>query len=374
MKLKIIHCVNSLSSLSGGVGFSIKTLIENNSNFNHTILTLYDNEPLLNINANVKILRFKRTGPFSLSYSYSLEKYLLELVSTEPDCSIHIHGLWSGLSFSSLKVKNRFRNINLIISPHGMLSHYALKRKLLFKFFYGLLIEKPLLRRADYIHVLNSKEKESLINFTDNKNYKIIPHPQKFKLGLNEISKNWDNKINNEKSLLYIGRLHETKGILEMLTALKVIINSGTTINFRIDIYGFGNKKYIDQIIQLIKNNNLNVKYHGPVFGKKKQQAFLNSHAIILPSQTEGLPMSLIEASSFGLPLFITNECNLDWVNNKLHGFNLKFSLKNIRKLLLNFNNESHANLKTMGLNTLMASKNFCESKKVNKLWKIIYK
>jgi glycosyltransferase involved in cell wall biosynthesis len=371
--MKIIHCVNSFSSLSGGVGFSIKTLIENTNGFSHTILTLYDNEPLIEISDDVKIFRFKRNGPFAISYSYSLENFLFKLANSNPNCTIHVHGLWSGLSFSALRVSNSFRNINLIISPHGMLSSFALQRKKFFKIFYGFFIEKPLLRRANCIHVLNNNEENSLLCFINTKKYKIIPHPQVFEFGLNEINKIWDCKINKKKLLLYIGRLHETKGVFEMLTALNDLVSLGTSLDFRIDIYGFGDKNYIDNVIKYIEKNNLNAQFKGLILKEDKKQAFLDAHAIILPSQTEGLPMSLIEASSFGLPLFITNECNLDWVINKSHGYKFKFSTDNIKKLLINFNNDSSENLKKMGLNTFEKSMKIYNGSKVYKLWKTIY-
>jgi poly(glycerol-phosphate) alpha-glucosyltransferase len=371
--MKIIHCINSFSSLSGGVGFSLKSLIENTSSFNHTILTLRDSEPLIQISDDVKIYRFKRNGLFTLSYSYSLENFLFKLAKSNTYYTIHIHGLWSGLSFSALRVSNRYRNINLIVSPHGMLSPFALQRKKFLKIFCGFFIEKPLLKRANWIHVLNNSEKNSLTSYINIKNIKIIPHPQDFKFRFNEINKVWDNKINKKKLLLYIGRLHETKGVFEMLTALNDLVRSGNSLDFNIEIYGFGDNNYIKKTIKFIEKNNLDVQFKGAAFNEEKKQAFLGAHAIILPSQTEGLPMTLIEASSFGLPLFITNECNLDWIKNKVHGYKFKYNEDNIKKLLVNFNDDSTESLKKMGINTLTTSMSIYDSYTIHELWKTIY-
>ena len=45
--IKVIHCINSFSSLSGGVGFALKNLIENYNNVEHIILTLSDTQKYL---------------------------------------------------------------------------------------------------------------------------------------------------------------------------------------------------------------------------------------------------------------------------------------------------------------------------------------
>jgi poly(glycerol-phosphate) alpha-glucosyltransferase len=53
------------------------------------------------------------------------------------------------------------------------------------------------------------------------------------------------------------------------------------------------------------------VIFFGPAFGDDKKSLLRNADAFILPSFSEGLPMSVLEAWSYKLPVVMTPECNL---------------------------------------------------------------
>ena len=95
---------------------------------------------------------------------------------------------------------------------------------------------------------------------------------------------------------LYMGRLVQDKnpdylirGFLKARLADKKLVLCGG-----VD----GNEKY-DRYLKSITDSE-DVVFTGPIFGPDKDAAFRNCYAFCIPSTLEGLPMSLLEAMSYG--------------------------------------------------------------------------
>jgi poly(glycerol-phosphate) alpha-glucosyltransferase len=58
---------------------------------------------------------------------------------------------------------------------------------------------------------------------------------------------------------------------------------------------------------------NESVHFLGPQFGELKAACFQAAAAFILPSVSEGLPMTVLEAWAHGLPVLMTPQCNLPY-------------------------------------------------------------
>lgn len=108
----------------------------------------------------------------------------------------------------------------------------------------------------------------------------------------------------NKTHLLFLGLITEQKGIFDLLEAISEHKNEFET---KIVLHIGGNGK-IEKLKDMINSYGLQniVIYEGWVSGERKIQLFNLSDAFILPSYAEGLPVSILEAFSYGLPVLTT--------------------------------------------------------------------
>ncbi|MFS1419975.1 glycosyltransferase [Vibrio splendidus] len=105
----------------------------------------------------------------------------------------------------------------------------------------------------------------------------------------------------DEFKFLFVGRIQEDKGILELLESFKKIKNT----KFKLDIIGDGpllnelENKYTDKRINFL----------GQIKNSELSDYFLRSHVLVVPSKNryEGFPRVILEAWSNGLPVIVSN-------------------------------------------------------------------
>jgi glycosyltransferase involved in cell wall biosynthesis len=131
-----------------------------------------------------------------------------------------------------------------------------------------------------------------------------------------QFPKNDFKKVN----LLFISHLYSFKGIIELIHFCKSISNY---IDFNLDIVGSEGDISFSKIKDLINNLDLNsnIKIHGPVFcDLEKSKFFKNSNLIVYPTKRDFLPLFLIEAISYGVPVISSNIGSIDDII--IHGYN----------------------------------------------------
>jgi poly(glycerol-phosphate) alpha-glucosyltransferase len=114
-----------------------------------------------------------------------------------------------------------------------------------------------------------------------------------------------------EASILFLGRLHHKKGLGLLLEAWAVC--SARRAGWRLDIAGWDDGGYERELRAKASSLGLDasLRFVGPVFGAAKDALLQRAGVFVLPSFSEGLPMAVLEAWSHGLPVLMTDFCNL---------------------------------------------------------------
>ena len=105
-------------------------------------------------------------------------------------------------------------------------------------------------------------------------------------------------------TLLFLGLLGKNKGIYDLLECIR---DHKVEFQGKLKLYIGGNGE-IEQVKQLIKEYGIAdiTIFEGWVSGDKKIELLNKSDAYILPSYKEGLPISILEAMSYEMPIIST--------------------------------------------------------------------
>jgi glycosyltransferase involved in cell wall biosynthesis len=230
-----------------------------------------------NVNVEDKLLNKLIYKRFSIRYLILLSKFIKENKIDLIVASSANAGIYARL------VKLLNRNIKIIYVSHGWSSIYnGGKLKFLYTF-----IEKQLSKLSDSILCISNKDynnAKDILTINENK-LKLIPN----KIYPMLINKRSENKI---IKILTVARLVPPKRI-------DILIKSIENINVELHIIGDGIlKNYLKEI------SSNKVFFHGEIDGFNQ---FSDYDIFALISDSEGLPLSALEAMSVGLPLILSN-------------------------------------------------------------------
>lgn len=131
----------------------------------------------------------------------------------------------------------------------------------------------------------------------------VIPYPTPSpKAGSTNPS---SNKTPQPFSLLFLGKITQEKGIYDLID---IISTNKANWEGKLELVIGGNGE-VENLLHLINGKGLEkiVRYAGYVSGEVKAELLNHSDAFILPSYYEGLPISILEAMSYGKAIITTN-------------------------------------------------------------------
>lgn len=107
------------------------------------------------------------------------------------------------------------------------------------------------------------------------------------------------------KDILFLGRLGIRKGTLDLLDAIK-IINDQLPSETKIYLCGDEGENLVKNKVKALGIQH-RIAHIGWITGEKKNKIIKNVMLNVLPSYNEGLPMTILETMSMGIPNISTN-------------------------------------------------------------------
>ena len=304
--MRVGFLVSSVSREAGGLFQSVRGLAKAvaSTNANVRVFGIRDEQSAVDLQ-EWRPLSVQTFRPRLRAWGYS-NQLVPAMLDADLDI-LSVHGLWKYCSVGSQRW-HRQTGRPYVVHPHGMLDSWALRNARWKKRIAAALYENQHLRGAACLRALSEAEAQSIRSYGLRNPICVIPNG----VDLPDLREsNAKTQSANRKTLLYLGRLHPKKNISNLIRAWNETFNSqpGSGDRWVLAIAGWDQGGYESELKRIAAGPS--VVFLGPQFGADKSECYRTCDAFILPSLSEGLPMTVLEAWAHAKPVLMTPECNL---------------------------------------------------------------
>jgi glycosyltransferase involved in cell wall biosynthesis len=312
--MKIGFLVSSVSREAGGLFQSVRGLAKAvaSTNTNVRVFGISDEQSAVDLQ-EWRPLSVQTFRPQLRAWGYS-NLLVPTLLGGDLDI-LSVHGLWKYCSVASREWHRRTGG-PYVVHPEGMLEAWALRNARWKKRIPALLYENQHLHGAACLRALSIAEAQSIRAYGLRNPVCVIPNgvdlPEQSDTSASGAQTlRFRDFAEGRKVLLYLGRLHPKKNVANLIRAWNHTFNSQYRKNdsWVLAIAGWDQGGYENDLKRIA--NVASVVFLGPRFGAQKNECYRACDAFILPSLSEGLPMTVLEAWAYAKPVLMTSECNL---------------------------------------------------------------
>ena len=291
--MRIIHYIPSIDRTSGGTTEYIRLLVEK-----------------LGLQSEIHVVTHHSLNPVEMEHCYvhyvhknifgAMKQEWMALLNEVKLDIVHVHGCWEPQCVWVQKW-SQAKGYKVILTPHGMLEPWIVKRNYWIKKFPALMLyQKKAICKADYIHATAESEKENLLKLGYNDKIKVIPN------AVNVDSIRMKDSWKRTKTILFLSRIHEKKGLNFLIEAASILKKE--LDGYQIVIAGEGDASYIETLKQMVLQANVQdiITFAGGVYGKEKWNLFRKADVFVLPTYSENFGIAIAEALGSGTPVITT--------------------------------------------------------------------
>lgn len=289
--MRVLHVIGNISRATGGPARSVQGLVAglNAMGIEAWLMTLENGEePWVD-----GVARFANGSAF--------ENVLLR---AKPDI-VHIHGIWN-LGLHRCAVICRRWNIPYVIAPRGMLEPWSLQQKRFKKRIARYLYQDKDLKYAAALHATAESEARQFgkLGFMN----PVIVSPN----GVN-VPKTLDRTAHQDRSILFVSRMHPKKGVLELVEAFALCATCSPQLkDWHVELVYTTNSdleiEYEAKVKSRVDELGFDDKFifTGSLDDDAKWQAYARADLFVLPTYSENFGIVVAEALWASVPVVTT--------------------------------------------------------------------
>ncbi len=237
---------------------------------------------------------------------------------------VHIHGLWQ-MSTSVAARAARAARKPYLISAHGMLEAWALANKRRKKALYTALFERKNLQDAACLHALTEAEAGDYRRFGLKNPIAVIPNGVSVPLEASpEPFFERFPALRGKRLILFLGRIHFKKGLDILAEAWARVSRQWPEAQLVLAGPDFEHTQSAVEKRLAELGVAERVSFTGMLGTELKWSALAAAECFVLPSYSEGLSVSVLEAMGMGLPVIVTEQCNLPHIVTHACGWTIQ--------------------------------------------------
>ena len=206
-----------------------------------------------------------------------------------------------------------------------MLEPWALANRRLKKMVYAALVERKNVQRAACLHALTRAEAQHYLRFGATSPIVVIPNGvdipniKDASLFTRRFPQSQGKRI-----VLFMARLHAKKGVEMLLESWAKMASQYP--NALLVMAGPDADRMRERLERFAAERGVSerVLFTGMLTGAMKWSALAAAECFVLPSFSEGLSVAVLEAMGMGLPVIVTEPCNMPEVEEYRTGWQIK--------------------------------------------------
>ena len=288
----------------------------------------------------VEIVRAKNLA-YSLAHQFKLFMPLISPVTIRKavrDCDVvHLHDYRTVLNIITALIAID-EGKPMVVQPHGTIRGDYLTRKSL-KRMIDMMIGGRIAPNVNAWVALSEVEREHLIQFgLSASKVHVLPNgidSDDFQIGKDKATARKELGLDpNERILLYVGRIHEFKGIDLLIDCLSDVLMQERNVSL---IIAGPDDGALNGLVKKARDMGLSnrIAFKGIISAWEKATLLRAADAFILPSKMEAFPIALLGACAAGIPVVTTNNSDVARDLNNICGLTVERDRGNITQAIL---------------------------------------